>query len=82
MTDIIRTFSCCSAVGNISNEPVQKYKRPDTKIKKVIIHKIIRMVFIPSPPDILYHVKGDGAILLYYYFLLYENPIQELLSEE
>lgn len=47
---VIRASSCCSGVGNHSNEPVNKYKSPKKKTIHTIIHKNIRTAFISSPP--------------------------------
>lgn len=49
ITGIIPAFSCCSGVGNHSNEPVNKYKSPNKKIIQIITHKNIRTVFIYPP---------------------------------
>ena len=55
---VMRAFSCCSGVGNHSNEPVNKYKSPNKKIIQIIIHKNIRIALILPPPWVYYSIKA------------------------
>ena len=46
LKETIFVFSCCSGVGNHSNEPVNKYNNPDKKTIQIIIHRTVRKIFI------------------------------------
>ena len=58
ITAAIRAFSCCSGVGNISNEPVKKYNSPNRKTTQTATHKINRSIFMTSPPWGYYSIKA------------------------
>lgn len=56
---VMSALSSCWGVGNHSNEPVHKYKRPKVKIIQIIIHKIVRSIFIPSSPWVYYMLVSN-----------------------